>query len=81
MVITQQRTENMEYVRRLLRQNSPDFPWRWNCGCVNLDWLWRTFRDAGGRRGMWCPDRGFCDHGRRAMSHRAFDDAVARLGT
>jgi hypothetical protein len=25
MVITQQRTENMEYVRRLLRQKQPDF--------------------------------------------------------
>lgn len=22
-------------------------------------WLWPTFRDAGGRRGMWCPDREF----------------------
>jgi hypothetical protein len=21
--------------------------------------LWPAFRDAGGRRGVWCPDRGF----------------------
>src|SRR5208282_849168 len=30
-------------------------------------WLWRTFRDVGGRRGAWCPDRGFCDHDGRAI--------------
>ena len=30
-------------------------------------WLWRNCRDVGGRRGAWCPDRGFCDHDRRAI--------------
>jgi hypothetical protein len=34
---------------------------------AKLRWLWRTFRDAGGRRGAWCPDRRFCDHDRRAI--------------
>jgi hypothetical protein len=30
-------------------------------------WLWRNCRDAGDRRGGWCPDRGFCNHVGRAI--------------
>jgi hypothetical protein len=30
-VITQQTTQNMEYMRRMLRESNPDFPRRSNC--------------------------------------------------
>jgi hypothetical protein len=34
---------------------------------AKLWWLWRNCRDAGDRRGAWCPDRGICDHRGRAI--------------
>ena len=34
---------------------------------ARLRWLWRNCRDAGDPRGAWCPDRGICDHGGRAI--------------
>ena len=39
-----------------------------------------TFRDAGGRCGVWCPDRGICDHDGRAISRLSLSWFLTWLG-